>query len=91
MLSRKLKGRGRYFFGVAELNSESERSKMKPNEKYNITTSKLRNITTNYKLEVVTDTAFYLNTDSLQWESDGITVSGGCGHVHDNEEFTILW
>lgn len=76
LLSRLLKGRGRYFLGVAELRDASERAKIKANEKYNITASSLRNITTNYSLRFITDTAFYLNMETGQWQSDGLRVSG---------------
>lgn len=74
LLSRLLKGRGRYFLGVAELRDASERAKITANEKYNITASSLRNITTNYSLRLITDTAFYLNMETGQWQSDGLRV-----------------
>lgn len=79
LLSRLLKGRGRYFLGVAELGNTSERGKIKADEKYNITSSSLRNITTDYSLRIITDTALYLNTETGQWQSDGLRVSGGGG------------
>lgn len=92
LLSRFLKGRGRYFFGVAELSDESERNKMKPegnkmkpDEKYNITVSQLRNITTNYNLRIITDTAFYLSHEHSQWLSDGLRVGDDDGHVQDHQ------
>lgn len=77
LLSHLLKGRGRYFLGVAELSSASERAEIKPDEKYRITASKLRNITTDYSLRIITDTAFYLNVQHEEWQSDGLRVSGG--------------
>lgn len=81
LLSRFLKGRGRYFLGVAELSDESERKQMKPNKKYKITASKLRNITTNYKLGIIVDTAFYLNNENSRWQSNGLTVSADDRHM----------
>lgn len=79
MLSRYLKGRGRHFFGVAELKDASERASIQPGEKYNISASNLRNITTDYSLRIITDTAFYLNVNHGEWQSDGLRVSDGGG------------